>query len=376
MVISARPGHPGVQALSDLLDAAEVQVEPADAELVQTAFDAWQRFGKGRHPAGLNFGDCFAYSLASRRGDELLFKGLGGRDPFDSLDVIGQPLRRVPGVAETSGRRPAAQGPWRRALRPWPAAGSPRPGGHRPRSGASPRAAGSAATLCPQGTGADRVPILAKAGSQEREAGNEALEGLGGVAAGPGGPAGRRVRAVGLHRQGRQPARRTGAGLSAGRQTATGTLGLGGRLSERFPLVRCRRGTQPRLGLRREPRLSLSGSTRAGAHLRHGDRPRDRRLQRGPLLGCPLCRPPLVSAATGLGASATAGLSATARLPAGWPAAPPAAGISAARTPAGRSAAARLRGGWPSATAAGIPAGWSPRAAARPATGKRRTPSR
>ena len=84
MVISARPGHPGVQALSDLLDAAEVQVEPADAELVQTAFDAWQRFGKGRHPAGLNFGDCFACALASRRGDELLFKGLGGRDPFDS----------------------------------------------------------------------------------------------------------------------------------------------------------------------------------------------------------------------------------------------------------------------------------------------------
>ena len=81
MVTSARLGHPGVQALSDLLDAAEVQVEPADAELVQTAFDAWQRFGKGRHPAGLNFGDCFACALASRRGDVLLFKGLGGRGP-------------------------------------------------------------------------------------------------------------------------------------------------------------------------------------------------------------------------------------------------------------------------------------------------------
>jgi len=81
MLISARLGHPGVQALSDLLDAAEVQVEPADAELVQTAFDAWQRFGKGRHPAGLNFGDCFACTLASRRGDVLLFKKLGGRDP-------------------------------------------------------------------------------------------------------------------------------------------------------------------------------------------------------------------------------------------------------------------------------------------------------
>ncbi len=49
--------------LGELLDAAEVQVEPADAELAQTAFDAWQRFGKGRCSAGLNFGDCFAYTL-------------------------------------------------------------------------------------------------------------------------------------------------------------------------------------------------------------------------------------------------------------------------------------------------------------------------
>jgi ribonuclease VapC len=71
MVISARPGRPGVQALSDLPDAAEEQVEPADADLVRTAFEAGQRFGKGHHPAGLNFGDGFAYALTSRRGDVL-----------------------------------------------------------------------------------------------------------------------------------------------------------------------------------------------------------------------------------------------------------------------------------------------------------------
>ena len=77
-----------MQALGELLDAAEVQVEPADAELVQTAFDAWQRFGKGRHPAGLNFGDGFAYALTSRRGDDvLLFKG----DDFSQTDI-----RRAP----------------------------------------------------------------------------------------------------------------------------------------------------------------------------------------------------------------------------------------------------------------------------------------
>lgn len=84
IVISARLGPPGVQALGELLDAAAVQVVPADAQLVQIAFDAWQRFGKGQHPAGLNFGDCFAYALAVRRGDALLFKG----QDFSQTDVL------------------------------------------------------------------------------------------------------------------------------------------------------------------------------------------------------------------------------------------------------------------------------------------------
>jgi ribonuclease VapC len=83
MVISARLGPPGVPALRDLLDAAEVLIAPADAELAQTAFDAWQRFGKGQHLAGLNFGDCFAYALATRRGEALLFKG----NDFSQTDV-------------------------------------------------------------------------------------------------------------------------------------------------------------------------------------------------------------------------------------------------------------------------------------------------
>ena len=84
MVISARLGPPGVPALRGLLDAAEVLIAPADAELVQTAFEAWQRFGTGQHPASLNFGDCFAYALATRRGDVLLFKG----DDFSQTDVL------------------------------------------------------------------------------------------------------------------------------------------------------------------------------------------------------------------------------------------------------------------------------------------------
>lgn len=84
MVISARLGRPGVLALGELLDAAEVQVEPADAGLVQQAFDAWLRFGKGRHPAGLNFGDCFAYALTVLRAEPLLFKG----NDFSQTDVM------------------------------------------------------------------------------------------------------------------------------------------------------------------------------------------------------------------------------------------------------------------------------------------------
>ena len=83
MVISARLGPTGVRALEELLDVAEVLVAPADAELVQTTFAAWQRFGKEQHPAGLNFGDCFAYALAMRRGEALLFKG----QDFSQTDV-------------------------------------------------------------------------------------------------------------------------------------------------------------------------------------------------------------------------------------------------------------------------------------------------
>ena len=83
IVIAVRLGPVGVQALVDLLDAAGVQVEPADAGLAQAAFGGWQRFGKGRHRAGLNFGDCFAYALAMRRGQALLFKG----DDFTHSDI-------------------------------------------------------------------------------------------------------------------------------------------------------------------------------------------------------------------------------------------------------------------------------------------------
>jgi ribonuclease VapC len=46
-----------------------------DSEQAETARDAHRRFGRGRHPAGLNFGDCFSYALSKATGEPLLFKG-------------------------------------------------------------------------------------------------------------------------------------------------------------------------------------------------------------------------------------------------------------------------------------------------------------
>ncbi|RJF78629.1 type II toxin-antitoxin system VapC family toxin [Rhodopseudomonas palustris] len=50
-------------------------IVPVDAEQTEAARRAWRRYGKGRHPAALNYGDCFAYALAATRGEPLLYKG-------------------------------------------------------------------------------------------------------------------------------------------------------------------------------------------------------------------------------------------------------------------------------------------------------------
>ena len=56
---------------------------PVTTEHVSAARQAWRRFGKGNHPAALNFGDCFAYALADVTGEPLLFKG----DDFALTDI-------------------------------------------------------------------------------------------------------------------------------------------------------------------------------------------------------------------------------------------------------------------------------------------------
>ena len=75
IVVEARQGEVAVRELDLLLAKAGVQIEPVTAEQAEIARQAWRRFGKGRHSAGLNFGDCFSYALSRVTGEALLFKG-------------------------------------------------------------------------------------------------------------------------------------------------------------------------------------------------------------------------------------------------------------------------------------------------------------
>ena len=83
LVITSRVGSQGERLLGDLMERAGVQVVAVDSGLARWALAGWLRFGRGRHPAGLNFGDCFSYALARQRGEALLFKG----DDFGKTDV-------------------------------------------------------------------------------------------------------------------------------------------------------------------------------------------------------------------------------------------------------------------------------------------------
>ena len=83
IVMEARKGPSGGRELDLLLQKAGVDVVPLAREHVDLAREAYARYGKARHPAGLNLGDCCAYALARYSGEPLLFKG---RD-FSQTDV-------------------------------------------------------------------------------------------------------------------------------------------------------------------------------------------------------------------------------------------------------------------------------------------------
>ncbi len=75
IVLEARQGSEAVSDAEAMFDRLGVITEPVDAAQASAAFAAWRRFGKGRHPAGLNLLDCFSYALARAAGAPLLFKG-------------------------------------------------------------------------------------------------------------------------------------------------------------------------------------------------------------------------------------------------------------------------------------------------------------
>ena len=83
IVIEAKKGEAGGRELDLLLHRARIETVGMDPEQGEIARIAWQRFGKGRHPAGLNIGDCCSYALAKYSGEPLLFKG----DDFSKTDI-------------------------------------------------------------------------------------------------------------------------------------------------------------------------------------------------------------------------------------------------------------------------------------------------
>ncbi|WP_428659198.1 type II toxin-antitoxin system VapC family toxin [Reyranella sp.] len=75
MVIESQLGSEGMRQAEAFFRRAGIVVEPVTIEQGELARQAFLDFGKGRHKAGLNFGDCFSYALAKATGEPLLFKG-------------------------------------------------------------------------------------------------------------------------------------------------------------------------------------------------------------------------------------------------------------------------------------------------------------
>lgn len=83
MVLEGRRGASAERELDEFLHRANIEIVPVTPDLARAALAAWRRYGKGRHPAKLNLGDCFSYALAQSTGEPLLAKG----DDFPRTDV-------------------------------------------------------------------------------------------------------------------------------------------------------------------------------------------------------------------------------------------------------------------------------------------------
>jgi ribonuclease VapC len=87
IAIEARYGADGLRDLDLFIAKAGIDLVPVDVEQAHAARRAFSEYGRGRHPAGLNYGDCFSYALAKVLGAPLLFKG----DDFVRTDVAPVP---------------------------------------------------------------------------------------------------------------------------------------------------------------------------------------------------------------------------------------------------------------------------------------------
>ena len=76
IVSESRLSMIGGHELDILIQKASIEIVSVDAEQFSAARLAWRKYGKGRHPAALNFGDCFAYALSKVSSEPLLAKGI------------------------------------------------------------------------------------------------------------------------------------------------------------------------------------------------------------------------------------------------------------------------------------------------------------
>jgi ribonuclease VapC len=75
IVLESKRGESAGREFDLFVVRTNLEVVPVDAEQIEVARSAWRSFGKGRHPAALNFGDCFTYALARSSGEPVLAKG-------------------------------------------------------------------------------------------------------------------------------------------------------------------------------------------------------------------------------------------------------------------------------------------------------------
>jgi ribonuclease VapC len=83
IVLTARLGVVGRTLLARFFEEADIEIVECGPEHWKVAVEAFERFGKGRHPAGLNFGDCLTYAVAAVEGEALLCVG----DDFPKTDL-------------------------------------------------------------------------------------------------------------------------------------------------------------------------------------------------------------------------------------------------------------------------------------------------